>query len=138
MFEYPVKIERDTNGTYLVSFPDIPEAHTFGDTIEAAMENANEALEVALSDYVDEWRKLPKASKGRRLARPSIQGELKLSVYKTMRDQGLRKTDLARRMGVALMQIDRVLDLTHLSRIEQLESAIKALNQRVHLELKAA
>jgi antitoxin HicB len=29
--EYPVTLERDDNGTILVSFPDLPEAHTFGE-----------------------------------------------------------------------------------------------------------
>ena len=28
---YPLELKPDTNGTVLVSFPDFPEAHTFGD-----------------------------------------------------------------------------------------------------------
>ncbi len=29
MVKYPVTLKLDTNGTLLVSFPDVPEAHTF-------------------------------------------------------------------------------------------------------------
>ncbi len=31
MLVYPVEFELDTNGTVLVTFPDVPEAVTFGD-----------------------------------------------------------------------------------------------------------
>ena len=30
MLQYPVSLEQDSNGTILISFPDVPEAHTYG------------------------------------------------------------------------------------------------------------
>jgi len=140
MFEYPVELKKDTNGTYQVSFPDIPEAHTFGDSPDEALGHAIEALEVALSFYIDEGEALPKpsAKRGRPIVRPSLIAEMKLGIYQSMRNAKIRKTDLARRMGVALMQIDRLLDLTHSSRVEQLEAAYGALGKRVHVELGVA
>lgn len=140
MFEYPVEIAKDTNGTYLVTFPDIPEATTFAETKDEALANAVDALEAGLSFYIDDNKDLPKASakRGRSIVRPSLIGEIKLGIYKTMREGRIRKTDLARRMGVALIQIDRLLDLTHSSRIEQVEAAYGALGKRVHVELEAA
>lgn len=53
---YPVVLEPDTNGTTLVSFPDVPEAHTFGEDTEEALMQAVDALETALSLYVDDRR----------------------------------------------------------------------------------
>ena len=140
MFEYPVELIKDDNGSYRVAFPDVPEAHTFGDTKQEALDYAVEALETALSFYVDEAKDLPKASakRGRPIVRPSLIGEMKLGIYQAMRQAKVRKTDLARRMGVALMQVDRLLDLTHSSRVEQLEAAYGALGKRVHVELEAA
>ncbi len=140
MFEYPVELKKDTNGTYQVSFPDVPEAHTFGDSRDEALEHAIEALEVALSFYIDEGKELPKSStkRGRSIIRPSLIAEMKLGIYQSMRAAKIRKTDLARRMGVALMQIDRLLDLTHSSRVEQLEAAYGALGKRIHVELEVA
>src|ERR1700722_14349102 len=140
MFEYPVELKKDSNGTFQVIFPDVPEAHTFGDSRDGALDHAVEALETALSFYVDEGKDLPKATakRGRSIVRPSLIAEMKLGIYQLMRRAKIRKTDLARRMGVALMQIDRLLDLTHSSRIEQLEAAYGALGKRVHVELEAA
>ena len=34
MLRYPVTLERDTNGTLRVEFPDVPEANTFGEDAE--------------------------------------------------------------------------------------------------------
>jgi antitoxin HicB len=140
MFEYLVELKKDSNGSYQVNFPDVPEAHTFGNNREEALEHAIEALEVALSFYIDEGKELPKSSakRGRQIVRPSLIAEMKLGIYQSMRAAKLRKTDLARRMGVALMQVDRLLDLTHSSRVEQLEAAYGALGKRIHVELEAA
>ncbi len=140
MFEYPVDLKKDTNGTYSVSFPDVPEAHTFGDTKDEALAQATDALETALSMYIDEGRDLPKASakRGRPIVCPSLIGTMKLGVYQAMREGKIRKTELARRLGWSLMQVDRVLDLTHSSRVEQLEAAYGALNKHVNISLETA
>ena len=42
--DYPVTLERDDTGTILVSFPDLPEAHTFGEDESDALERAKDAL----------------------------------------------------------------------------------------------
>jgi len=42
--DYPVKLKRDDNDTILVSFPDFPEAHTYGDDEGDALERAKDAL----------------------------------------------------------------------------------------------
>jgi len=49
MLRYPVILERDSNNTILVGFPDVPEAHTFGDDEDEALMHAVDALESALS-----------------------------------------------------------------------------------------
>ena len=48
MLAYPVKIKLDTNGSLLVTFPDIPEAATSAHSEAKAMHFALEALESAL------------------------------------------------------------------------------------------
>ncbi len=140
MFNYPVELKKDTNGTYAVSFPDVPEAHTFGETKAEALHKAVDALESALSFYLDKGEALPKASakRGRMTLAPSLKGELKLAIYQAMRDGNVSKTMLMRRMGVEMMQVNRLLDLTHTSRLDQLESALAALGKRAHIELDLA
>jgi len=53
MLQYPVNFEQDSNGTVLVSFPDIPEAHTYGTDPRDALARAADALETALALYLD-------------------------------------------------------------------------------------
>ena len=48
MLSYPVKMELDTDNTYLVTFPDIPEAVSVGDDEDEALLNALDALESAI------------------------------------------------------------------------------------------
>jgi antitoxin HicB len=53
MLRYPVLLEPDSNGTVLVSFPDFPEAHTFGDDEHEALARAADLLHDVLADYID-------------------------------------------------------------------------------------
>ena len=46
---YPLRVERhDEDGGFLAFFPDLPGCQTWGDTYEAAVQNAEEALSVYL------------------------------------------------------------------------------------------
>ncbi len=62
-YTYPVKLELDTNNTYLVTFPDVPEAVSVGDDADEALVNALDALESAIEIYFDEKREMPPPSK---------------------------------------------------------------------------
>jgi antitoxin HicB len=137
MFDYPVTLAPD-EGTVLVTFPDVPEAITFGADEDEALLQAVDALETALSFYVDARKPLPvpSAADGRPTVRPSALECAKLGVYQAMTDQGLRKTDLARRLGWHLPQVDRLFDLNHASRFDQIEAAARALG--CHVEVRVA
>ena len=65
--EYPARFTADKEvGGFVVSFPDVPEARTQGDTMEEATRMAEEALELALTFYTEEWKDLPVASAPKR------------------------------------------------------------------------
>jgi antitoxin HicB len=55
-----------------------------------------------------------------------------------MQASGIRKADLARRLGVSKPQVERLLDLGHGSRLEQIEQAFRALNKRLELSVQDA
>ncbi len=61
MFDYPVMLSQDGD-SWLATFPDVPEAITFGKTQEKALAQAVDALETALSFYIDNRLPLPAAS----------------------------------------------------------------------------
>jgi antitoxin HicB len=120
MFDYPVNLTPD-DATVLVTFPDIPEAITFGSDEREALRHAVEALETALLCYIDGRAPLPVASQPRRgqhTVRPSALECAKLGVYQATTEQGIRKAELARRLGWHLPQVDRLLDLRHASRLD--------------------
>ena len=55
-----------------------------------------------------------------------------------MRAERVGKAALAKRLGVALPQIDRLLDLRHHSRVDALESAFAALGRSMRIVVEAA
>ncbi len=138
MFDYPVTLTPDGN-TVLVTFADVPEALTFGADEDEALLQAVDALETALSFYVESRKPLPVASKakrGQRTVRPSALEGAKLGVYQAMTEQGIKKSELARRLGWHMPQVDRLFNLRHASRLDQIEAAARALGK--HLEVRIA
>lgn len=135
MFDYPVTLTPD-DGTVLVQFPDVPEAITFGADEDEALLQAVDALETALSFYVDARKPLPPVSQpvaGQKTVRPSALECAKLGVYKAMTEQGIRKAELARRLGWHIPQVDRLFDLRHSSRLDQIEAAARVLGKRIEI-----
>jgi antitoxin HicB len=138
MFKYPVTIIKDGRDL-LVTFKDVPEAITFGKTEADALSNAVDALETGLSFYVDARKPLPKpsrAKRGQKLISPSALESAKLGVYQAMMDQGIKKAELARRLGWHMPQIDRLFDLKHSSKFDQIEAAATVLG--CHIEITVA
>jgi len=138
MFDYPVTLKQDGD-TVLVTFVDVPEAITFGADEQEALLHAIDALETGLSFYVDSRKALPVPSKpkrGQKTVCPSALEGAKLAVYKAMMDQGIRKADLARRLGWHMPQVDRLFDLRHASKFEQLQTAASALGKRLVLSME--
>ncbi len=138
MFDYPVTLTPD-DGTLLVTFVDVPEAITFGANEAEALALAVDALETGLSFYVDARQPLPPVSRcapGQKTVRPSALECAKLGVYQAMTEQGIKKAELARRLGWHTPQVDRLFDLRHASRLDQIEAAAVVLGR--HLEVRVA
>ena len=138
MFDYPVILAAQPEGGFVVTFPDVPEAITQGEDRDEALLYAVEALEAALSFYIDDRRPLPvpgKAKRGQPVVRPSVLESVKLAIYAEMLAQGVKKSELARRLGWHMPQVDRLLDLNHASRMEHLESAARSLGREIRLSV---
>jgi antitoxin HicB len=139
VLSYPAQFTPEGRG-FVVTFPDIPEAITDGDSEREAMEYAVDAIITAFSEYIKRRRAIPQASKARgkgmrMVVLPALE-EAKIRLYEAMRETGVRKADLARRMGLQKSQVDRLLDLRHRSRLDQIEAALAKLHKRlvVHVE----
>lgn len=102
MFDYPVILTVQPEGGFVVTFPDVPEAITQGEGRGEALLYAVDALEAALSFYVDARKPLPvprKPKRGQSVVRPSVLESAKLMIYAEMLAQGVRKSELARHCG---------------------------------------
>jgi len=137
-FSYPVDLIQDDNNTVRVLFPDVPEAITFGCDEDEALLRACDALETALAMYVDEKQNLPRpsAANGKMTVSPGPIECAKLGIYQAMLDSKVRKTDLARRLGWHLAQIDRLLDLGHSSKVSQIEQAANAMGKHLIMAIE--
>lgn len=138
MLNYPVTLTPDTNGSYLVGFPDFPEANSVGDDEADALRNAVDALETALDIYFEQRRPVPLPSEpaeGQRVVALPALDTAKVLLWNEMHAQQLRKADLARMLDVHTPQVDRLFDLSHSSKIEFVEQAAKALGKSLNVSL---
>lgn len=132
--EYIVQLERDTTGSYLVTCVDFPEFASVGDDESEALANAVDGLETALEIYIEERREIPKprkAKKGDLVVRLPAQAAAKALLHNEMIRQGIRKSDLGRRLGLKDAQIARLLDMRHSTKLETLEAAIEAVGRHL-------
>ena len=132
-YAYPVALHRDDNKTVRASFPDFPEAHTFGKDQAEALSRAKDALATVIDAYIKDRRAIPKPSavKGAPVVPVPALTATKVQLFRLMRDQGIGKAQLAKRLGWHMPQVDRLLDVYHHSRLDQLETAFSALGKRI-------
>ena len=134
MVRYPVVLQPDDNGTVMVTFPDFPEAQTFGEDEATALAHASDALATIVDGYIRARRPLPTAP-----ATTDLVVELsplmsaKVELYNAMQALGVSKSDLGRRLNWHAPQVDRLLNLTHSSQIDQLDAAAKALGGKLNV-----
>jgi antitoxin HicB len=124
---YAIRIRKDSNGTYMVSVPDLAEALTFGETIAEAKRQAIDAIETAMMARIADREIIPL---------PKVRGKThvdlrpataaKVALWNAMVRQGLGKAALARKLNWHLPQVDRALDVRHESTMTTLTDALRA------------
>jgi antitoxin HicB len=61
---------------------------------------------------------------------------LKTELYIAFRASGIRKTELARRMGIPKTTVDRLFDFENRTRLDQIEAAFAALGKRLRIAVE--
>jgi antitoxin HicB len=140
MLAYPLILAPDDNGTVLVTIADIPEAATFGADEAEALKRAPDALETMLAARIADQEDLPLPSPagGRPCAVLSALATAKVLLYRAMREAGVSSPELARRLDWQSAQVERLLDLNHASRLDQIETAFAALGKRLDIRMSDA
>jgi antitoxin HicB len=129
-------------GGYVVTFPDFGYGVTQAETEEEAMEMAQDLLMLTIGDYIREGKPLPvparrRGAKFRPVPLPALQSA-KVDLYTGFLESGLKKAELARRIGIPKTHVERLFSLRHYSRLDQIEAALAALGKRLHLETRDA
>ena len=100
---------------------------------------AEEALELALTFYTEASKDLPRPGslkRGMRKVPVPALSEAKFMLYNALRSAGIRKIELARRLKCSPSQVDRLLDVRHKSKLDQLEAAFAALGKRLSVQVR--
>lgn len=136
MPRYPARFEPAEEGGYVVTFRDIPEAITQGDTLEEARGEAADALLTSMDFYFEDKRPVPapsKAMKGEELVALSASVSAKILLLNEMLTQKVTPSELARRLNTRPQDVNRIVDLRHTTKIDTIAEALEALGR--HLEL---
>ncbi|MBB4520499.1 UNVERIFIED_ORG: antitoxin HicB [Rhizobium sophorae] len=131
-FIFKANVEADPDGGYLVTFADVPEAITHGDSLEEARTNAQEALGLALRGIVQEGGNIPRpaAMAGEPIA-VDAEDAIKLAVIEAFREAKISQREFARRLGKAENEVRRILDPDHRSKLSQLQDAMHVLGKTI-------
>jgi antitoxin HicB len=137
---WPVRLEPAEEGGFIVNFPDFSEGWSQGDDLEEALAQAADLLETMVANYMAEGWDLPEPSlaRGRPLVRLAPVIAAKAEVYRAMRQAGIDKAELARRLGIAAKDVDRLFSIHHKMRFEQIEAALAVLGRRLVVSVEPA
>lgn len=138
MLAYRVELTPDDNETLLVLCPSLPMVATFGDTRDAALLHARDAIETALASIIADSEDVPPADTEGTLVRLPMLTTLKVALYQTLREAGITRAELARRLGWKRESVDRLFRLDHASRLEQIEAAMAAVGKTFEVEVQEA
>lgn len=130
---YPVDLQPDSGG-YVVSFPDIPEALTQGDTREEALAMALDALITAFDFYFEDNQPIPLPSEvtGDYVEVP-LSVASKVLMLNALIESGLTRVELADRIGIKKQEVNRLINLQHSTKIDAIQRAMKALGKQLEI-----
>jgi len=140
-FTFPAVIKKDNAGFFLVTFPDIPFAATDGKTMAEALEEARDCLEEAIAVFIVDNLDFPFPSsigKSQHAIPLTAQMSAKAALYIAVRETGISKTELARRLDVDEKEIRRMLSPRHPTKLPRIERALSVLGYQLTISLQKA
>ncbi|MGA2118536.1 MAG: type II toxin-antitoxin system HicB family antitoxin [Bryobacteraceae bacterium] len=140
--EYPALFEPAQEGGFVVTFPDFGWGVTQGDNEKDAREMAADAIRTMIQEHIRRGEPLPRASRPRgrkyRMIRLGALDAAKAALYETFRASGIKKSDLARRLGIPKTTVDRLFDFGNHTRLDQIEAAFRALGKELNIDVRDA
>ncbi len=126
----------------VVTFPDVGHGATTGANETEALEMAEDFLVMVLNDMMEHGKALPIARKHRgpqyRTIRLSALVSAKIELYRIFLASGLTRPELANQLGISPSSVDRLFDLNARTRLDLIDSALKAVGHRLTIDVEAA
>lgn len=138
MLTYHVELTPDDNDTLLVLCPSLPMVASFGETREEALRHAKDAIETALGSMIADAEEIPPSDRSGTLVRMPLLTTLKVELYRALREAGITRAELARRLNWKRESVDRLFRLDHASRLDQIEAAMAAIGKTFDVEVLEA
>ena len=139
---YPVQFTPDSvDGGFIVTCRDFSEVITQGDTLADCFAETADCLEEAVASRIKRGADIPEPSApqgGEQLVAVPLSMSLKAALYLTMKEEGINKSELARRMGSDEKDVRRMLDPRHPTKAPAIERALAFLGRRVIVEIRKA
>ncbi|NNP68946.1 type II toxin-antitoxin system HicB family antitoxin [Acinetobacter sp. Ac_5812] len=133
---YPANFIKEPDGSYVVTFRDIPEAITQGDTLEEAKDMAQDALITAMDFYFEDERSIPlpsKGVKGEELIEVPISISSKVYLLNLMLEKKVTQVELAKLLHKPKQEVTRIVNLHHATKIDTVAEALKVLGKTPQL-----
>ena len=143
MFGYYGRFEPDPkHGGFVVTFPDLNHGATQGEALEEAIDMAEDLLRSIVEELMERGEDLPRVAKHRGrnyrlISLPALQSA-KAELYSMFRSSGVKKAELARRIGIPKTNVERLFDLSHASRFDQIEAAFRAIGKKIEVRISNA
>ncbi len=138
-FEYAVLLQPAEEGGFIVTCRDLPQLITQGEDVADALSEARDAMDEVFATYMQGERKFPTPSKKRRgeyQVAPPAETMAKAALYVAMKEAGISKVQLAKRLGVDEKEVRRLLDPHYGSKLPRISQAIELLGKRLVIGLE--
>ena len=139
-YVYPCVLDSEESGGFSVSFPDVKGANTGGATRDEALARAPDALVAALGAYFSLGQDIPLPSlvtEGHEPVPVPALAAAKLVLYRAMREQGVTKAALSRRLVLSESAVHKLCHPDHHSHLGQVERALEKLGRGLVVEDRA-
>ena len=138
-FNYPALVERNGDGGFGVRLPDFPEVAPRAALADTALAAAAVGLREAVLERLCRNEPVPPPSipplppegtENGWIVLPALMSA-KAALHLALRESGISKVDLARRLNHDEKEVRRLLDPRHPSKMPRIEAALAALGKRL-------
>lgn len=140
-FEYAVTLKPAEEGGFVVTCRDLPQLITQGNDRAHALAEAADAMDEVFAAYMLGGLAFPAPSKSRRgehRVAPPAETVAKAALCVAMREAGINKVQLAKRLGVDEKEVRRLLDPHYGSKLPRIAQAVELLGKRLVIGLEPA